>query len=155
MNIDLKVYTNQYYNKICGAKLESVLETIKRGANHCRLEIITLLVSGEKDSFREFETISTFIHQLNPNILLHLSCYFPRYKLGNKTIEIEFLKQAQTLMKQYLNYVYPGNVEGVDCNTYCLKCVSLLILRYRYRTSYHLIEEVCSQYKVSIPIKLK
>ena len=72
--------------------LEPVLETIKRVANRCHLEITTLLVSGENDCLREVEEISTFIHQLNPNIPLHLSRYFPRYKLGNKVTEIEFLK---------------------------------------------------------------
>ncbi len=135
--------------------LEPVLETIKRVANRCHLEITTLLVSGENDCLREVEEISTFIHQLNPNIPLHLSRYFPRYKLGNKVTEIEFLKQAQTLAKQYLNYVYLGNVKDVDCNTYCPKCESLLISRYRYRTSCHLKEEVCPQCKVSIPIELQ
>ena len=44
MNIDLKGYTNKYYNNICGAKLEPVLETIALASKYCHIEITTLMV---------------------------------------------------------------------------------------------------------------
>ncbi len=42
MNIDLKGYTNKYYNNICGAKLEPVLDTIALASKYCHIEITTL-----------------------------------------------------------------------------------------------------------------
>lgn len=154
MNIDLKGYTNHYYNKICGAKLEPVLETIQKVADQCHLEITTLLVSDENDSLQEVEAISKFIYQINPNIPLHLSRYFPRYKLENRATEVEVLKQARAVAKQYLNYVYLGNVEGIDCQTYCPNCHSLLISRYHHQTLCYLKEAVCPHCNEFIPIVL-
>jgi pyruvate formate lyase activating enzyme len=68
MNIDLKGYTNRYYKTICGAKLEPVLETIKRSNEHCHVEITTLLVSDENDSTEEAREIAQFIASINENI---------------------------------------------------------------------------------------
>lgn len=119
MNIDLKGYTNKYYNKVCGAKLEPVLETIKRCNDNCHVEI------------------ANFIASVNENIPLHLSRYFPRYKMENEATKIEKITAAQKEAKKYLKYVYVGNVGGVDNNTYCPKCGALLVGRDGYST------EVC------------
>ena len=111
MNIDLKGYTNQYYRKICGAKLNPVLETIKLVANKVHLEITTLLVS---DSLEEVEEIAKFIASINPNIPFHLSRYFPKYKLNHQATEIEVLIKAKAIARNYLNYVYIGNVANLN-----------------------------------------
>jgi pyruvate formate lyase activating enzyme len=132
MNIDLKGYTNRYYNKICGAKLEPVLESIKRCNEHCHVEITTLLVSDENDSTEEAREIAQFIASINENIPLHLSRYFPRYKMENTATKIEKITEAQNEAKKYLKHVYVGNVDGVDNNTYCPKCNELLIERNGY-----------------------
>jgi pyruvate formate lyase activating enzyme len=104
MNIDLKGYTNRYYNKICGAKLEPVLESIKRCNEHCHVEITTLLVSEENDSLDEAREIAQFIASINENIPLHLSRYFPRYKIENAATKIEKITEAQNEAKKYLKY---------------------------------------------------
>ena len=114
MNIDLKGYTNQYYRKICGAKLNPVLETIKLVANKVHLEITTLLVSDENDSLEEVEEIAKFIASINPNIPFHLSRYFPKYKLNHQATEIEVLIKAKAIARNYLNYVYIGNVANLN-----------------------------------------
>ncbi|PRR81156.1 AmmeMemoRadiSam system radical SAM enzyme [Clostridium vincentii] len=137
MNIDLKGYTNKYYNKVCGAKLEPVLETIKRCNDHCHVEITTLLVTDENDSLEEAGEIAKFIASVNENIPLHLSRYFPKYKMDNEATNIEKITVAQKEAKKYLKYVYIGNVGGVDNNTYCSKCGALLVRRDGYST------EVC------------
>ena len=49
MNIDLKGFTKQYYNEVCGATVESVLETIKIASKRTHVEITTLMVSDEND----------------------------------------------------------------------------------------------------------
>lgn len=135
MNIDLKGYTNRYYNNICGAKLEPVLETIKRCNEHCHVEITTLLVSEENDSLEEARQIAEFIASVNENIPLHLSRYFPRYKMENEATKVEKITEAQNEAKKYLAYVYVGNVHGVDNNTYCPTCNELLIERDGYATN--------------------
>ncbi|AWK53125.1 AmmeMemoRadiSam system radical SAM enzyme [Clostridium beijerinckii] len=154
MNIDLKGYTNRYYNKICGAKLEPVLETIKIANKHCHIELTTLLVSDENDSLEEVREIAKFIASINVNIPLHLSRYFPRYKMENAATQIEKITEAQNEAKKYLKYVYVGNVEGVDNNTYCPKCNELLIKRNGYNTQVLIKENKCKKCGEEINIHL-
>jgi len=153
MNIDLKGYTNRYYNKICGAKLEPVLETIKIANEHCHVEITTLLVSEENDSVEEAREIAKFIASVNENIPLHLSRYFPRYKMENSATKIEKITKARTEAQKYLKYVYVGNVQGTDNNTYCPKCNELLIKRNGYTTEVLIKENKCEKCGEEINIK--
>ncbi|AQS10989.1 4-hydroxyphenylacetate decarboxylase activating enzyme [Clostridium saccharobutylicum] len=143
MNIDLKGYTNKYYNKICGAKLDPVLETIRRCNDHCHVEITTLLVRDENDSIEEASEIAKFIASVNENIPLHLSRYFPRYKMNNAATKVECIIEAQREAKKYLKYVYVGNVDGIDNNTYCPKCNELLIRRNGYNTEVMIEDNRC------------
>ncbi|KMT20773.1 AmmeMemoRadiSam system radical SAM enzyme [Clostridium cylindrosporum] len=152
MNIDLKGYTNKYYNKVCGANLNPVLETIRRCNDHCHVEITTLLVSDENDSLEEAKEIAQFIASVNENIPLHLSRYFPRYKMENEATKIERITEAQNEAKKYLKHVYIGNVGGVDNNTYCSKCGALLINRNGYSTKVHISEGRCNECKEKINI---
>ena len=154
MNIDLKGYTNKYYNKVCGAKLEPVLETIKRCNDHCHVEITTLLVSDENDSLEEAGEIAKFIASVNENIPLHLSRYFPRYKMENEATKIEKITAAQKEAKKYLKYVYIGNVGGVDNNTYCPKCGALLVRRNGHSTDVHINGGSCEVCGEDIYIKV-
>lgn len=145
MNIDLKGYTNRYYKTICGAKLEPVLENIKRCNEQCHVEITTLLVSDENDSIEEVRKIAQFIANVNVNIPLHLSRYFPRYKMESAATKIEKITEAQNEAKKYLKHVYVGNVQGVDNNTYCQKCNKLLIKRDGYNTEVLMKENKCEK----------
>lgn len=143
MNIDLKGYTNKYYNKVCGAKLEPVLKTIKRCNDHCHVEITTLLVSDENDSLDEVHEIAQFIASVNKDMPLHLSRYFPRYKMENEATKVEKLLLAEEEAKKYLRYVYIGNISGIENNTYCPKCNATLIKRTGYNTEVNIIDNRC------------
>ncbi|MDP4088754.1 MAG: AmmeMemoRadiSam system radical SAM enzyme [Bacillota bacterium] len=110
MNIDLKSYTNRYYHEVCGGSLRPVLKTIEVAAPKCHVEITTLLVSGENDSLEEVEDISKFLANIDKDIPLHLSRYFPRYKLENPPTDVEFMHRAQEVATRYLNRVSLGNM---------------------------------------------
>lgn len=143
MNIDLKGYTNKYYSKVCGAKLEPVLETIKRCNDHCHVEITTLLVSDENDSLEEVHEIAQFIANVNKDMPLHLSRYFPRYMMKNEETKVEKMLLAKEAANKYLNYVYIGNVGGIENNTYCPKCNATLIKRTGYNTEVNIKDNRC------------
>lgn len=143
MNIDLKAYTNRYYNKICGASLDPVLETIKTCRHKCHVEITTLLVSDENDSIEEVREIAQFISSVNDEMPLHLSRYFPRYKMNNEATQIEKLMDAKHEAEKYLKYVYVGNVPGTDNNTYCPRCQELLVQRTNYNTKLLISTDKC------------
>ena len=143
MNIDLKAYTNKYYKTVCGASLEPVLESIKICSNKCHVEITTLLVTDENDSIEEVKEISQFISNISEDIPLHLSRYFPRYKMNNEATEIEKMLNAKYEAEKYLKYVYLGNVPNADINTYCPKCHMLLIKRNGYHAEALLEDSHC------------
>ncbi|OPJ58050.1 pyruvate formate-lyase 1-activating enzyme [Clostridium oryzae] len=110
MNIDLKSFNNEYYKNICGGTINPVLKNIETAAKACHVEIATLLVSGENDNLEEVENIASFIRAIDKNIPLHLSRYFPRYKLENPPTDIVFIKKAEETAKKYLTRVKLGNV---------------------------------------------
>ena len=143
MNIDLKGYTNRYYNKICGARLDPVLENIKIASEYTHIEITTLMVSGENDSVNEIKEIAKFISSVDKNIPLHLSRYFPRYQMDNPPTLVEDIMKAKEEASKYLNYVYIGNVSGVDNNTYCPSCGYNLIARDIYTTTVNMEDNKC------------
>lgn len=110
MNIDLKSYNNKYYNEICGGNLRPVLKTIERANKSCHVEVTTLLVSNENDSMEEVEDIAKFLSNINNNIPLHLSRYFPRYKMDKPPTSVEAMIRGEKVAKQYLNRVSLENV---------------------------------------------
>ncbi len=136
INVDLKAFSEEFYNKICKARLKPVLESIKRIYDAgIWLEITTLIVPNENDSEEELSKIAEFIASIDKNIPWHISRFFPQYKMGDKEItSFEKLKKAYQIGKDVgLNYVYIGNVieENFE-STFCPKCKTLLIKRAGY-----------------------
>lgn len=110
MNIDLKSFNTKYYEDLCGGRLDPVLRTIETASKVCHVEITTLLVSGENDKLEEVEEIAKFLKDISEEIPLHLTRYFPRYKLENSPTDISFMRRAEVVARRYLNNVILGNV---------------------------------------------
>ena len=110
MNIDLKSFSSHYYKTLCGARLDPVLKTIEIAAKECHVEITTLLVSEENASIQEVEEIAKFIQGIDKKIPLHLSRYFPRYKMDHPATDIAFMLDAKEMALKYLDNVILGNV---------------------------------------------
>ena len=112
MNIDLKSFSDDFYKKYCKARLQPVLDTIKRvSKTKIHIEITTLIIPGLNDSEQELEKIVKFISSLDKNIPWHISRFFPHYKMMNRPITpIKTLEKAHEIGKKYLKYVYIGNV---------------------------------------------
>ena len=130
MNIDLKAFSEQFYQKLCGGMLEPVKETIKAASKKLHLEITTLLIPGHNDSTKMINTLTDWLAEINAEIPLHFSRYFPRYQLQEQITPVETLLKAKEIAEQKLAYVYLGNLKYQDAkNTYCPECNSLLIKR--------------------------
>lgn len=142
-NIDLKGFTNKYYKGLCGGRLEPVLESIKAYSIGCHLEITTLLVTGENDSPEEVSKIAEFIASIDKSIPLHLSRYFPRYNMESAATDINVMKEAFDVSKKHLDYVYLGNIHGVDNSTYCSNCGYKLIDRSNFNIIVDVKNDLC------------
>lgn len=135
-NIDLKSFSEEFYQKICGARLEPVLEAIKlMHKAGIWLEITTLIVPNQNDSEKELSEIAKFIAGVSENIPWHISRFHPDYKMQDcQPTPLETLEKVYQIGKKAgLKYVYLGNViTETRENTYCPKCQNLAIRRLGY-----------------------
>ena len=133
INIDLKAFTEDFYKRLCKARLQPVLNNIKQCyAEKIWLEITTLIIPGENDSSKEIKQIAQFITSVSKSIPWHVTSFSPAYKMRDKpSTPEETIRRAYEIGKDAgLKYVYAGNVFGEDLHsTFCHKCSNLLIKR--------------------------
>lgn len=108
-NIDLKSFSDDFYKMVKG-NLDTVKNTIKIAAKSCHVEITTLIVPGENDRVEEIKELSKWISDIRPDIPLHITRFFPRWKMGDKdATPIETVYHLAEIARQNLKYVYVGN----------------------------------------------
>ena len=144
MNIDLKSMRDDFYRTICKGTLEPVQRTIEIAAKSTHVEITTLVIESENDSEEEMNQLGQWIASIDKTIPLHLSKYHPAYKMKIPETKYETLIRAKEITKKYLDYVYIGNVWGIDNNTYCPNCHKELIYRHSDIEITGIIDGKCS-----------
>jgi len=109
MNIDLKSFNGDYYHRL-GGNLEDIKRTISLSASACHVEVTTLIVPGENDSDEEMHSLSAWIASVNPDIPLHISRFFPRYKmLDHPATKTKSVYHLADIAREALHFVYEGN----------------------------------------------
>lgn len=134
-NVDLKAFTEEFYRRVTGASLEPVLQTIKAiRAKDKHLELTNLVVTGLNDSAESFEEMVKWIAgELGPGTPLHLSRYFPQYKMEAPSTPVETLLNFHEIASRHLHFVYLGNMESpAGRKTLCPSCHATLIDRTGY-----------------------
>jgi len=137
INVDLKAFKEDFYARICKARLKPVLENLKYLKRMgIWVEITTLVIPGLNDSEEELREMVRFIRdELGPETPWHISRFYPQYQMLDKPrTPIETLEKAYSIGKEEgLYFIYVGNVPGHDKeNTYCPRCGALLIERYGF-----------------------
>ncbi len=144
MNIDVKAFSEKYYTEICGGSLKHVKNTVELSAANAHIEITTLIVPGLNDSIEEISSMAKWLSEIKPSIPLHLSRFFPQYKMKGTPTPVSTLKSLKKAAEEYLEYVYIGNVQG-DTSTYCPNCKALLVNRDGGIFYEHLDDKICSK----------
>ena len=109
MNIDLKSFNPLFYREI-GGVLDDVRRGIETAALHCHVEITTLIIPQKNDSVEEMESLSEFLAEIDPEIPLHISRFFPAYKMrGASPTPVETIYKLAETARKNLKYVYRGN----------------------------------------------
>ena len=156
MNIDLKSFNDDFYKKICKARLQPVLDTIKLAHKlGIWIEITTLIIPGKNDSDEELKKITNFISTIDKNIPWHVTAFHPDYKMTDvPSTTYENLNKAFTIGKKSgLKYLYVGNVlDEEHSNTSCPNCNTLLIKRSGYSVNIENFENgTCKKCNEKIP----
>jgi pyruvate formate lyase activating enzyme len=135
-NIDLKSMKDEFYRKICKARLQPVLDTIERLKKlEVWLEVTTLVIPGLNDSEEELTQIAHFIKDVGVDIPWHVSAFYPTHQMLDRprTPPATLLKARDIGLKAGLRYVYIGNIPGQGGeNTHCHQCGDVLIERLGY-----------------------
>src|SRR5690606_13526948 len=79
-NIDLKAFTEDFYEKVTFARLGAVLDTLRflRHETDVWFEITTLLIPGHNDSDAEIaQQCAWLMDNLGPDVPLHFSAFHP------------------------------------------------------------------------------
>ncbi len=132
-NIDLKAFSDSFYRNITKGRLDPIkntLKAIKKAGKH--LEITNLLIPSQNVKIAEFTEMVKWIRdELGSDTVLHLSRYFPMYRSKINNTPLELMFDFCETAKQYLDYVYLGNVTGCESqNTICGECGKIVISRY-------------------------
>ncbi len=139
-NIDLKSFDDGFYKSECKARLQPVLDTLRRmHAAGIWLEVTTLLIPGKNDDPAQLRELTAFLaRELSPQVPWHVSAYTPRYKYegsGVPPTPVKTLEMALEIGRQAgLLFVYAGNVPGHNSeSTACPSCGRLVVGRQGYR----------------------
>jgi pyruvate formate lyase activating enzyme len=138
-NVDLKSFSEEFYQKICGARLKPVLETLKRMKKaKIWVEVTTLVIPTLNDDEKTFKGIANFIKkELGAETPWHITQFSGAISWQLKDLPdtpVETLEKAYQIGKKAgLKYVYTGNVPGHKGeDTICPKCGAVAIDRMNY-----------------------
>ncbi len=137
-NVDLKGFSEDFYQKHCSASLAPVLDTLRYIVleTDIWLEITTLLIPGQNDSPAQLKAQCQWIaDNLGPGVPLHFTAFHPAYRMMDAPpTPLSTLRNArQIALSEGLHYVYTGNVyDETGANTICHKCTKILIRRSGY-----------------------
>ena len=153
-NIDLKAFDKDFYKDIALARLDPVLETIKRiVASGKHLELTFLVIPDLNDNAVRFkEMVKWIVDECGEDQVLHLSRYFPHHKLRKSSTPLATIEKFTEMARSKLKYVYPGNTgSSFDSSTYCHSCNELLIDRSMYTAKIEMDGGKCPGCGTEIP----
>lgn len=158
-NIDLKGMTEKFYQDLCEARLEPVLDTIvKMHDAKIHIEITNLMIPGYNDSDEDIRSLVKFMaDEVGVEVPLHFTRFFPQYQMQElPPTEIKYLEKAHKIARDAgMKYVYIGNVPTADGeNTYCPECGETVIQRNGFSVMSDKIKETrkCPRCKADIDI---
>lgn len=111
LNIDLKGFSNEFYRYVKG-EFDTVKEFIKAAVEHkCHVELTTLVIPTKNDDPEEIGREVEWIASISPEIPLHLSRFFPRYKVDDLLpTPAETIYRLKDIAEKKLKYVFTGNL---------------------------------------------
>jgi pyruvate formate lyase activating enzyme len=144
--VDLKAFTDDFYRKVCGAKLQPVLDSAVVACElGMHIETVTLVIPGLNDSMDEITALIRWvIDNLGPATPMHFSAFHPDYKMLDRgPTPVATLEKIYAKAKELgLRFPYTGNVFSPALeNTYCPDCGATLIERRGFASRFVDLED--------------
>jgi len=155
-NIDLKGFTNDFYQRVAGARLDEVLACIRDYRRHgIWIEITTLVIPGENDTDEQLNGIARFIaDELGRDVPWHVSRFFPQYRMTEReaTPHASLARAVEAGHRAGLLFLYVGNVAGGCESTKCPACGATVIKRAGFQMiDNRLVENACPECAAELP----
>ncbi|HUX00166.1 MAG: AmmeMemoRadiSam system radical SAM enzyme [Phycisphaerae bacterium] len=157
VKVDLKAFTEKFYEDACAGRLAPVLGTLEVLADiGIHTEVVVLLVPTLNDSAAEVGRMTKWlVKALGPDVPVHFSRFHPTYRMKNlPPTPMETLERARKVaLDAGLHYVYLGNVPFHEAeSTYCPSCAKTVIGRVGYRVeATGLKDGACASCGMKIP----
>src|SRR5438094_374971 len=138
-NVDLKAFTEQFYQRLTLSHLAPVLETLRwlHAETDVWLEVTNLLIPRANDTPDELRRLCDWVLEaLGDEVPLHFTAFHPDFRLRDRErTPHETLLTAYDLARRTgLKYVYVGNVNDLaHQSTYCPRCRQVVIERDWYQ----------------------
>jgi pyruvate formate lyase activating enzyme len=139
--VDIKSFSDNFYRKICGGKLEPVLNsTMLARELGMHVEVVTLIIPGLNDSPEEIDALIRWvIDHPGPATPVHFTRFHPDYHMTSRAATpVATLEKIYNRSKELgLRFPYLGNVYRHPFeHTYCPRCSELLIKREGYNIEF-------------------
>jgi pyruvate formate lyase activating enzyme len=138
-NVDLKAFTERFYNKICGGHLQPVLETLEylKHETDVWFELTTLIIPGENDTEAELREMTQWVvEHLGRDVPMHFTAFHPDWKMRDvpDTPPSTLTRARQIALESGVHYAFTGNVhDAAGSSSYCASCGARVIERDWYR----------------------
>ena len=149
-NVDLKAFTEEFYQKLTAGHIEPVRDTLRWLVHETDVwvEITNLVIPGANDSDDELRRMCDWIvEELGRDVPVHFSAFHPDFRMTDRPpTPPETLHRAHQLAREAgIRYVYTGNIQDPGRqSTYCSECGNLLMERFGYQIGrYAMTEDRC------------
>ncbi len=118
MNIDLKGFSDRYYETVLQGSRRQVMDFIEEAVKACHVELTTLIIPGESDSENEMREMTGWIaglkdasgNTIGQEIPLHISRFFPCFHMTDrKATDVALVYHLAEIAREQLRSVYTGN----------------------------------------------
>jgi pyruvate formate lyase activating enzyme len=157
VNIDLKAFREKTYRRIIGARLQPVLDNLKKIKQMgIWLEVTSLIIPGINDDPKEIQDMANYVAaELGVDVPWHISRFFPAYKMKDvPATPLKTLRSAKEIgLIAGLKYVYVGTVASDRyMDTKCPQCGYILIERLNFEiTKNNIMDGHCPNCGTKIP----
>jgi len=139
VKVDLKAFTEKFYQEQCGGTLQPVLETLLTlRQEKIWFEVVVLLIPGLNDDRQEIERMCRWLaREMGDSVPLHFSRFAPTFMLKNipPTPPATLHEARRIAMDAGIKFCYIGNLISDAEHTYCPSCGKLLLRRLMFSVS--------------------